>query len=75
MKADRDVISTLQMLSTEVEVTKSIFANLAGFVCAAYSPKGIYINTIYKLRWHIFCKHMAESDKLPPILGALRQHV
>jgi len=45
------------------------------FVCAAYSPKGSYIKTISELRWHLFCKHMAESDKLPPTLGALTQHV
>lgn len=75
MKADRDEIASLQMLSTEAEVTETMLANLASFVCAAYSPKGIYIKTISELRWHLFCKHMAESDKLPPTLGALRQHV
>lgn len=76
MKVDRDVISSLQMLSTEAEVTKTMLAALEpSFVCAAYSPKGIYIKTISELRWHLFCKHMAESDKLPPTLGALRQHV
>ena len=75
MKADTDVISSLQMLSTEAEVTETMLATLASFVCAAYSPKGIYIKTISELRWHLFCKHMAESDKLPPTLGALRQHV
>lgn len=75
MKASRDVISSLQMLSTEAEVTETMLITLASFVCAAYSPKGIYIKTISELRWHLFCKHMAESDKLPPTLGALKQHV
>lgn len=79
MKADRNVISNLQMLSTEAEVTETMFASLASFVCAtrcaAYSPKGIYIKTIPELRWHLFCKHMTESDKLPPTLAALRKHV
>ncbi|CAL8335045.1 unnamed protein product [Boreogadus saida] len=75
IKADTDVISSLQMLSTEEEVTETMLATLASFVCAAYSPKGIYIKTISELGWHLFCKHMAESDKLPPTLGALRQHV
>src|SRR6218665_85228 len=75
MKADRDVISSLQMLSTEAEVTQTMLANLANFVCEAYSAKSININTISKLRWYLCCKHMAESDKLPPTLGALRQHV
>jgi len=39
MKADRDVISSLQMLSTEAEVTQTMLANLASFVCAAYLSK------------------------------------
>ena len=34
IKADRDVISSLQMLSTEAEVTQTMLANLARFVCA-----------------------------------------
>ena len=63
------------MLSTEAEVTQTMLDNLDSFVCAAFSPKGININTISELRWYLFCKHMAESDKLPPTLGALRQHV
>ena len=68
MKADKDVISSLQMLSTEEVMTETMLATLASFVCAAYSPKGIYIKTISELRWRLFCKHMAESDKLPPTL-------
>jgi len=70
MKADRDVISFLHMLSTEEEVTETVLATLASFLCVAYSPK-----IISRLRWHLFYKHMAESDKLPLTLGALRQHV
>jgi len=54
---------------------RNYVTTLASFVCAAYSPKRIYIKTISELRWHLFCKHMAESDKLPPTLGTLRQHV
>ena len=65
----------LQRLLSTTEVTETMLATLASFVCAAYSPKGIYIKTISELRWHLFCKHMAESDKLPPTIGALRQHV
>src|SRR6218665_2850214 len=54
------------MLSKVAKVTETMWANLANFV---------YSNTISELRWHLFCKHMAESDKLPPTIGALRQHV
>jgi len=45
-KADGDVISALQMLTTEADVTETMLATLARFVCAAYSPKGTYIKTI-----------------------------
>jgi len=47
MEAERDVIGSLQTLSTEAE---EMLATLASFICAAYSPKGIYINTISELR-------------------------
>ena len=35
MKADRDVISSLQMLSTKAKVTETMLATLSSFVCAA----------------------------------------
>ena len=63
------------MLSTEAEVTETMLATLTSFVCAAYSPNGIYIKTISELRWHLFCKHMAVNYKLPSTLAAQRQHV
>ena len=59
----------------EAEVTDGLLLTLAGFICAAYAPKGITIKTIPELRWHLFTKHMAESDKLPPTIGALKQHI
>ncbi len=27
------------------------------------------------LRWYLFCKQLAESNKLPPTLGALEEHI
>ena len=75
LKADEDVINALQLLLDEAEVKDGMLLTLASFVCAAYSPKGINIKTIPELRWHLFCKHLAESDKLPPMLEALKQHI
>ena len=49
MKADKDVISSLQMLSTEEEVTETMLTILAIFVCTTYSSKGLYIKTISEL--------------------------
>jgi len=37
------------------------------------SLEGIEMPRILKLRWYLFCKHMAGSDKLPT-MGALKQH-
>ena len=48
---------------------------LAKFVCSRYCPKGIHITSIPDLRWHLFCKQLAESNKLPPTLGALEEHI
>ena len=75
LEADEDVINALQMLLDEAEVTEGMLSTLATFVCAAYAPKGINIKTIPDLRWHLFCKHMAEGAKLPPTIGALKQHI
>ncbi|PIK61641.1 hypothetical protein BSL78_01459 [Apostichopus japonicus] len=75
LKADREVVKALQMLSDATEVTDDLLSMLATFVSAAYPPKGIRIASIPELRWHLFCKHMAESDKLPPTPGALKQHI
>ena len=43
-------------------------------MCTAYCPKGLQISSIPDLRWHLFCKYMAESEKLPPTMDALKQH-
>ncbi|PIK38665.1 hypothetical protein BSL78_24487 [Apostichopus japonicus] len=75
LKADGEVVKALQMLSDATEDTDDLLSTLATFVSAAYSPKGIQIASIPELRWHLFCKHMAESDKLPPTPGALKQHI
>ena len=75
LKADHHVIKALQMLSQTNEVTDDLQSTLARCVCTAYLPKGIQIDNIPELRWHLFCKHMAERDKISLTLGALKQHV
>lgn len=54
MKADRDVISSLHMLSTEAEVTEAMLATLGEYAAQTKLAKGIYIKTISELRWHLF---------------------
>ena len=74
-RAHNDVIQAMKMLSETADLTTDQLSKLTSFVCDVYSPKGVHINTIPELRWYLFCKHMAESDKLPPTNGALIQHV
>ncbi len=52
------------MLTTCSEVNDELLSTLASFVCSAYAPKGSQISNIPDSRWHLFCKHMAESNKL-----------
>jgi len=75
MKVDRKVISALMKLTEEGDVTQDVKDALAKFVCLLYCPKGIHITSIPDLRWHLFCKHLAESSKLPPTAGSLEQHI
>jgi len=75
MKAGDDVIEAFQQLMDDDGVSEQQLAVLASFVCEIYCPKGIHIESIPDLRWYLFCKHMAESDRLPPTMGALKQHI
>ena len=75
MKSGSDTIGALEQLLTVNETSEQHLARLASFVCAAYCPNGIEISGIPELRWYLFCKHMAESNRLPPTSGVLKQHI
>ena len=68
-------IGALKQLQIVNEISAQQIAMLASFVCDAYWPNGIEINSIPELRWYLFCKLMAESNRLPPTLGAIKQHI
>ena len=46
---------------------------LEHFVCHLYIP-GTKLSDVGKVRWELFRKHQAESEKLPPTKAALQQH-
>ena len=75
LQSNDAIIDALASLCAEEHISEDHVLTLAKFVCQAYRPKGLQIESIPELRWHMFCKYMAESDKLPPTLGALRQHI
>ena len=62
-------------LPEESDLTQEVKDTLAKFICSVYCPQGIYITNIPELRWHLFCKHLAESSNLPPTLGAIEEHI
>ena len=75
MEADDGIVGALSMLGCDNDITEnSLQVTLSSFVCAAYSPKGANILSIPDLRWHLFCKYMTESERLPPTMGALKRH-
>jgi len=75
MEAEEDVIEALCTLCDDADVSEDLQLPLAKFVCTAYRQKDIQLSSIPELRWHLFCKYIAESEKLPPTLGALKQHI
>ena len=54
LQADNQVLQAFQTLMQRNEVTEDQPCALATFVCAAYSPKGVKIDNIPELRWHLF---------------------
>ena len=66
-EAEDDVIEALCTLCDDADMSEDFQLTLAQFVCTAYRPKGIQLSSIPELRWHLFCKYMAEvrSYQLP----------
>ena len=75
MKSGSDTIGVLEQLLIVKETSAQHLAMLGLFVCDAYCPKGIEINNIPELRLYLFCKHMAESNRLSPASGTVKQHI
>jgi len=71
----RKLMTTWRLLCKEAGLSEDVFTSLTRFVCSAYCPSDINISNILELRWHLFCKNMAEYDRLHPTVGALRQHI
>ena len=72
MNADLDLPRAFLKLPVEGELTQEVNEELVKFVCLMYCPKGVCITSIPDLRWYLFCKQLAESNKLPLHLAHLR---
>ena len=69
MKSGSYIIGALkQVLVAANETSERKMTMLASFVCDAYCPNGIEIR-------RMFCKQMAESNRLPSTSGTLKQNI
>ena len=61
-------------LGTTLKPSDDTIAAFEKFVCKIYAPK-TSLTTVKELRWFLFRRRQAESEKLPPSEGALRETV
>ena len=74
LEADDSVLNALAKLGREEEPGTDIKVGIERFVCQLYLPR-TDITTVKELRWFLFRKKQAESDKLPPTQAALHQAI
>jgi hypothetical protein len=75
LDAEDYLIEDLCTLCGDADMSEKLQLTLTQFVFTAYRQKGVQLSSIPELRWHLFCKYMAESGKLLSTLGALKQHI
>ena len=69
-KSTDNIIEAFAQLRT----TQTIPFEVEQFVCQLYLPD-TDLCELSSVRWHIFKKSCAESEKLPPTKGALVEHI
>lgn len=72
--ADEDVVNALGCLGTTLYPEEKTVALVEKFVCQIYQPP-TSISNVKDLRWQMFKKNQAQSDRLPPTLGALYEAI
>uniref|UniRef100_A0A8C4PX78 Uncharacterized protein n=1 Tax=Eptatretus burgeri TaxID=7764 RepID=A0A8C4PX78_EPTBU len=73
-KSSVNVIEAFIQLGSNRTISPEMELALELFVCQLYLP-GTELCELSSLRWHMFKKSFAESEKLPPTKGALEQHI
>ena len=73
-EADSSVITTLAELGQAAHPNEEIVAAIEKFVCLPYQPR-TKLMTVKDLRWSLFKKKQAQSDRLPPTQAALQQAI
>ena len=68
------IITALASLGTTSVPTDDTLAALEQFICKVYLPH-TQISKVAKLRWWLFTKKQAQSERLPPTQDALNQAI
>ena len=74
LEADEDSVTALANLGTTVQPTSSTIAAIEKLVCQLYQPK-THISRVKDMRWFLFRKKQAQSEKLPPTQAALKEAI
>lgn len=74
LEADEDSIAALADLGTSVQPSPSTVAGIEKLVCRLFLPK-TRLSKVKDLRWLLFRKKQAESERLPPTLAALEEAI
>ena len=67
-------LRALSNLGTQEKPDEETMKGIEELICQLYQSKNA-INTVEELRWSLFKKRQAESDKLPPNNTALHQAI
>jgi len=74
LNVDEDVVEEMARLATAPTPSDKTMKAIEKFVCKLYVPNTSY-STVKDLRWWLFRKKQAQSERLPPTQGALREAV
>jgi hypothetical protein len=72
--ATDNIITALISLGATKKLNDDTAASIEQFICTVYLPQ-TEIESVKKLRWWLFRKKQAESERLPPTPDALRQAI
>ena len=74
LNVDEDVVREMAKLGTTLTPSEETIKAIEKFVCELYVPN-TSLTTVKELRWLLFRKKQAQSERLPPTRGALLQAV
>ena len=74
LDADDDSITALTDLGSTEHPTERVIAGIEKLVCLLYKPK-THITNVKDLRWLLFRKSQAQSERLPPTQASLKESI